>query len=155
MITLVTKQQIIEQLVDIYFTYENWHTTKMEREQAIVYHTCMFDRNNIVPYIENNKVIGYVESWRINFEQFGRLVCHEVFNVDKENTTHGNIAYVANTWIHPEWRKSYVSKTLRNSFFLNNYMCQYFVGSALRKKTQPIKVFCKDNLMSRLFKGDE
>ena len=106
----------------------------------------MIDKGNLL-YIEQKGILlGYIEFWFINYEQFGRLVCHEHFSAVHEDTTTGNISYVANTWIHKDYRRSWVYKSLRNLYFKANAHCKYWVGSALRKKSQPIKVFGRSKL---------
>jgi hypothetical protein len=111
----------------------------------------MLGRNAIIIYQQEDMVLGYFEVWLINFEQFGRLVAHAPFNQIDEDIISGNLAYVANTWIHPDFRQGAVYKILRNRFFLKCCKCDFFVGSALRKKTQPIKVFTRLQLHSKLF----
>jgi len=115
----------------------------------------MLDKGNLIVYVEDGILLGYCEFWRISFEQFGKLICHEKFIAPFENTTDGEICYVANAWIHPDHRQGVVYKRLKSKFFRLNCRCKYFVGQALRKKTQPVKVFKRSGLRSRLFKeGD-
>ena len=146
---------VVEQLVDVYFKEETWHKNKLDHEEAIKYHTRMLDNGNIICYLEDDKLLGYVEFWRINYEQFGRLVCHAPFSGYLEDVTSGNIAYVANTWIHKDHRFTNVYKEMKKLFFKENSHCDYYVGEAIRKKTGLIKVFAKANLKSRLFKKGE
>lgn len=138
---------IVVQLVDIYNEYEWWQKNKMPYEEAVKYHTKMFEQGNIQVYEVLGKILGYVESWAINFEQWGRIVCHAPFCSYSEDVNSGNIAYVANVWVHPNYRNGAVIAYLKKKFFEKNWMCEYFVGDALRKKTQPIKVFSKQDLL--------
>ena len=92
---------------------------------------------------EDGSLLGYVESWRINYEQFGRIICQQPFNVLLEDINNGTICYLSNITIHPDHRRSTVINTLKDKFFLQNNMCEYFVGEAKRKKTQPLKVFTR------------
>lgn len=155
MIEQITSEDMLKQFVGI-TQAENWRNNFLSDEGSIIYKKRMISRGNFLTYIEGGKIVGYCEFWRITFEQFGRIICHEPFYTDLEDTTSGNIAYVANTWIHPEWRKGYVYKALRNRFFKENFKCDYFCGEALRKKTQPVKVFKREKLLSALFtKGEE
>ena len=148
---ITTQLNITEQLTTIYFTQEWWHHNKLPREEAMKYHSKLYNDGNITVYLKDEEVLGYLEVWRINFEQFGKLICHAPFSAYLQDIKSGNIAYVANTWIAPEHRGGVVYKYLRNSFFINNHSCDYFVGQAMRKRTQPIKVFKKSNLSSKLF----
>lgn len=144
---------IIEQLTNIYYTQEWWQKNKLPFEEAVKYHARLFEKGRIIVYEEEGKVLGYVESWRINYEQFGRIICHNGFSAYLENVNDGNICYVANCWIHPEWRGGNVYKALRLKFFQQNHTCDYFVGEALRKKTQPVKVFKRTDISMRFRLG--
>ena len=143
---------IVKQLVEIYFREEYWQENKMPEDIAYNYHKKLYEQGNIQVFEKDGLVLGYYEVWRINFEQFGRIICHIPFYADSEDVVNGNIAFVANTWIKSEYRNSYVYKVLRNLFFKHNFKCDYYCGEALRKKTQPVKVFKKSELLSKLFK---
>ena len=134
---------VIDELIRIYYEEENWHKEKLSRTEAYKYYKKLLEEGRILVYEELGEVIGYVESWKINFEQFGRLVCHAPFCAYKEDINSGNISYVANTWIRKDRRRGNVYKALRLGYYRQNSNCEYYVGSALRKKTQPIKVFKK------------
>ena len=145
-------KSIVGQLVDSYYKNEYWHKHKLAMEEAIKYHDRLLDTGNIIYYEENDELLGYAEFWRVNYEQWGRIVCGEHFSAYLENVQDGNICYVANIWIKPEARRSHTIKVLKLMFFKLNSHCDYFVGEALQKRTQPIKVFRRENLQSRLFK---
>jgi hypothetical protein len=151
---MIATKDIPEQLAQIYIKEENWHLSKMPLEEAIRYHTKLYYQGNIQIYEIEGVVLGYFEVWYINFEQFGRLVAHVPFSGYHENIISGNLAYVANTWIHPDYRKGAVYKILRNRFFKMSNHCTHYCGSALRKKTQPIKVFEVNKLVNKLYKGE-
>jgi len=137
---------IINQLIKVYYAEENWHKKILSPKETEKYHKELLRKGRIIYVEEKGELLGYTESWRINFEQLGRLVCHASFSAYLENVTDGNIAYVANTWIKKEHRKGKIYKILRNRFFSLNKDCEYFVGKALRKKTQPIKVFTRSQI---------
>jgi hypothetical protein len=63
MITAI--QTIAEQLTEIYFKEEFWHTTRMSYEQALNYHQEHLDSGDIVCYIDNGEVLGYYERYII------------------------------------------------------------------------------------------
>lgn len=149
---MTSLDSIVEQLVDIYYREEWWQSHSMTREQAIRYHRKMIETGNLVYYEEDGKVLGYYEAWKLNYEQFGRIICHERFTADGEDVQSGNICYLANVWIDKNYRNSGVFKVLMHIFYRQNYHCEYYVGEALRKKHSPVKVFKRADLKSRLFK---
>jgi hypothetical protein len=151
---MLMNENIINQLVKIYYTEEYWQKNLMSKEEAYRYHEKRYCDGNIICYIENEKVLGYYEAWRVNFEQWGRMVCHELIGFN-EDVISGNICVVNNVWIDKDYRRGKVFKTLMRDFYKRHHNCDYYVGHALRKKTQPIKVFKKEDLKSNLFiKGE-
>ena len=91
---LVLNKPIVEQLVDIYFKYENWHDYKMSYDHALAYHKKGLDNGSIVVYLENGEVLGYYERF-IN----------------------GSVCNLHNVFIKPEVRNSRVWKELYRYFF--------------------------------------
>ena len=145
---------ITEQLTEIYLTKEWWVTPeeKLPVEVAHLYYDKLYKQGNIITCEKDGVLLGYVEVWKINFEQFGRIICHAQFCADAENIIDGKIAYVANVWIEPQLRSSWVTKILKIKFFKFASDCDYFCGMATRKKTQPVKVFKKSELSTKLFR---
>ena len=139
---------IIDQLVRIYETEEPWHTTRMSHEEAVKYHQKLYDDGCIIVYHELGVVLGYIEVWRLSFEQLGRCVCRHPFSAYLEDVKSGNIAYVANVWVDEKFRRGSVMKMIKHLFFAAHHDAEYFVGEALRKKTQPVKAFKRDELRS-------
>lgn len=135
---------LAKQLTDIYLNHETWHTTKLDEASANSYHQQLLDSGNIITISDGDTLIGYVEYWRISYEQFGRLICGEPFSAVHEDVQTGQIAYVANTFVLPEYRKTEVYKRLRDRFFEANKLCTHFVGEARRKRSAPVKVFKRD-----------
>lgn len=153
MLAIETKP-IVEQLVDIAQQYETSYKGKHHYTHDYNYHNTMLGKDAIITYVEQGIVLGYFEVWFLNFEQFGRLVAHAEFNQLNEDVVNGNMAYVANTWIHPDFRQGAVYKILRNRFFAKCNNKEYYCGVALRKRTQPVKVYKIKDLVNKIYKGD-
>lgn len=132
----------------MYQKEETWHTKRLSEEDAILYHEVLLRKKRIIPYLFDDQLLGYIESWRIDFEQFGRLICHLPFSAVSEEVEKGPICYVANIWVRKDHRDGAVLKALRNELFIQNVTAEFFVGEALRKKTQPIKVLRKAQIGS-------
>ena len=138
---------LAEQITRIYLDEETWHKTKLDEADANAYHKILLRRGNIITVCDADKLLGYCEFWKLNYEQFGRIICGEPFSAIHEDVQTGFIAYVANTFILPEHRQGNVYKMLRDRFFESNEACSFFVGEARRKKSCPIKVFRKEDIM--------
>lgn len=140
---------IVDQLSEVYYKYEWWHKNRLNKIELDKYHIKLLDNNNIIYYEENGELLGYVEFWRINFEQFGRLICQCPFSAYLEDVQSGKIAYVANVWIKENVRHTHVARVLKLMFFNANENCEFFVGEARRKKSEPVKVFTRSALWGK------
>jgi len=89
--------------------------------------------NLIVEHDTLGEVIGFMENWRINYEQLGRIIVHKLIDARVEDTEHGNICFVANLAIHPEHRGLALWKKLHARFLKENFSCEYFSGHSQRK----------------------
>lgn len=137
-----------EQLYEFY-GLETWHKTRLVKEEFIRYTKHLIEQGNILTVSDGEPCLGYCEFWRLNYEQFGRIICGEEFSALHEDVQTGHIAYVANTFIRPDFRKGRVYMLLRNKFFQVNRNCTHFVGEARRKSTAPLKVFKASKLKVR------
>jgi len=142
--------KLLPQLVQFYYNYDRFQDDEHRLSEYEISNTIgvLLDKDRIRCVLDDyGQLLGYVESWRLNFEQWGRMVCHvKPFDVGLEDIETGPIAVVANVTIHPAYRSSHVIRELRHLFFEQNAGAKYLVGEALRKKTQPIKVFTADKV---------
>ncbi len=139
---------IIEQLVSFYLDKETTHETKLSAIESYKYFEKLLSQGSIITVSDGDKLLGYFEAWKISFEQFGRIICHEPFSAYYEDITTGQIAYVGDVYILPEYRNSSVTKLLRDRFFELCADCTHFVGEAKRKRSCPVKVFKRENIKS-------
>lgn len=142
---------IIKQLNEFYYKYDRFQGEELLNEKDIThYHETALEKGTIaIALSESGKLLGYVEMWRISFEQFGRILCCAPFSIYSEDLEHGNICLVRNVTIHPEWRRSWVLPFLRNELFIRNIDAEYFVGEAKRKKTGLVKTFTKQEAYAK------
>lgn len=137
-------------LAEFYHAYDPIHEgDNMEQSTALMQH--LLDRNRIIAQLEGDEIIGFVESWRINFEQLGKTICYPGYAKDFKDwdINNGNICYLSNVVIHPKWRFKEVYKYLKNEFFIQNYACEFFIGQAYRKRHQPLKVFTRQEFYDK------
>lgn len=110
-------------------------------ETLDAYHNTLLFKDRIVYAEQDGELLGYVESWRINFDQFGRKLCGEEVNIEQEDIETGKICWVNNVTIRPDARRGLTIEALRNKFYIQNIDCKYVVGERNGKKHRPVKVF--------------
>lgn len=118
---------IISQLIDIYQNHENWHRKKLSVEDSTEYFIRLLSSGNIIIFMDDDKLCGYVEFWRITPEQF-RKVLDKDFYVFDENITDGSICYISALFVHKKYRNSIAIKYLKQIFRNINRDCSYFIG---------------------------
>lgn len=138
---------LVEQLVEIYYE-EYWHKEYLSRPLAYEYHDKLLSSGNIITVSDGDNLCGYVEYWRLTYEQFGRIICGEPFSAMHEDVQTGQIAYVANTFIRKEFRRSSTWLLLKDRFIEINKECTHFCGHARRKKSEPVKVFKREEILN-------
>ena len=145
----MTDDAITSQLVTWYFddAIEFWHEKRMSRMEAWKYHEKLLMEGNIITLADGNTLCGYVESLRLSFDQWGRIICGEPFSAYLEDVKSGPIAVCYNTYIRPEYRNTEVYRILRNKFIELNKNCRYFAGEARRKRAGFIKVFKRQEIL--------
>lgn len=141
---------LTDQLVRIYLDEEGWHKSKLSEDESKKYFDRLIEKKRIFTIqTDDGTLIGYFESWRVNFEQFGRIVCSDQFSAYSEDVETGNICYLANVWIKKEFRDGNTYKLMKAKFIEQNYSCEYFVGEARRKSCAPLKVFKRKDFLAK------
>ena len=116
----MSKNEIIAQLVEIYYTQEPWHKSFMSLPKAVQYHKTAYDNGDIHVYEEDNEVLGYYERY---------------FNFDT--------CILYNVWIKESERKGKVFRELYRHFFKSMHEnIKYIVGEKqkLGGKIQRVKI---------------
>ena len=137
---------IAQALTKIYHEKEHWHKNKLSVEDANKYHERLLMNGNIITYVLDGELIGYLEFWRITYEQFGRLVCGDTINAMAEDLLTGEIAYINNMWISEDYRGGEAFNTLAKEFLFKNVDCQYFSTFRPFKNHKPIIVYSRADL---------
>jgi hypothetical protein len=125
---------------------EHWHTKKLSVDEADKYHERLMLNGNILTYIIEGELIGYLEFWLISFEQLGRLVCNQAVFCD-ENLLDGNIALINNMWIKEDERGALAFEVLAAQFLSRCKHADFYVAFRRTKRHQPIQVYSRSEIM--------
>lgn len=135
-------------LVEFYRKYNLVESGLSDDELEEYFHIVDKKGNLFIERDAGGRIIGFCEYWRINFEQFGRILCDGLIDARVEDTSSGQIAFVANVAVHPDWANGHLFTVMKNRFFTRNYHCKYFCGDSRRKKHHhTINVYKRNELM--------
>lgn len=144
---------IVSQLTNVYLNQESWHKNKLSKEESDEYHERLLVQGNIITYVLEGKLCGYVEYWRINAEQLGRIILGIPILTDVENILDGDIAYINNMWIDDKHRNGEAFKILASMFLVKNKDAKFFVACRNLKNNKPVQVYTRQELIRLYTKG--
>lgn len=135
---------ILNQLWEIYNKCENWHQYRLTEEDFKSVKKYLIEKNCLFVEMINNEVIAYCETWCITYSQWGRITCDEMLYTYDEDLKGGNIAYISNLWINPDYQNSKLIESM-TSRFTNLYgHCNHV---ALRRKHgEPFRTYRMDRI---------
>jgi hypothetical protein len=137
---------IAEQLTFVYLNLENWHKVKLNKEESNKYHERLLMQGNIITYVTDGVLEGYLEFYRINYEQLGRILC-DIQLGDNEDLLTGNIAFINRMWIKEEFRNTRIFNTLGALFLERNKDAHIFATIQQHKHHKPFQVYTRDELI--------
>src|ERR1035441_2572218 len=96
----------IERITELYETELPKLPVMLPHDEAIQYFERLFMNGNIITVVENEELKGFIEFWKISYEQFGRL-CANVTLDHSENLLSGPVCLITRMWISPDERMSH------------------------------------------------
>ena len=120
---------IVIQLLNIYYTQELWHNKYLPLPEAIRYYNHLLNKGNLIYQTDDKgEIMGYLEFFKIDYDQFRKLAENKGFPVLEENISDGNICWISDVFIDEKHRNNSVYKNLKGSLFNAAKNCEYFAG---------------------------
>lgn len=137
---------IAEQLTFLYINDEKWYSHKLSEHDANLYHERLLMQGNIITHITDGMLDGYLEFYRINYEQLGRILC-DIQLGDDEDLLTGDIAFINRMWIKEEFRNTRIFNMLGAIFLERNKDANIFATIQQHKNHKPFQVYSKEELI--------
>jgi hypothetical protein len=122
-----------KKLVEFYRKY-NLVPSGLSNRELEDYFRLLDGRGNLIVEMIDGEIVGFCEHWCINYEQLGRILVHGLIDARDENTQNGDIAFVANVAVHPDYEGKIIFEKMKVRYFMDNFNCKYFCGDSRRKK---------------------
>ena len=133
---------ILKQLIKIYKELHK-DTLLLSNEELVEYYGKMLENGRIEYVLENGELVGFMESWRLTYEQLGRVVCWKDFNAVEENVKDGDIAFISDVWVKKNERDGTTFELLLQGFKDSNKDAHSYISK--RHKGKYIRVYNKVN----------
>lgn len=125
----------------IQFCHENEGHQEIINYELCNYLVNIIVKDRILIEWDARGIAGFMEYFRLDETQFGRIVLGDVFNIIEEDITEGPIAYMANVCVRHDLRGAETFKKLQRRFFSENADARYITGTKNGKRYKPIAVF--------------
>lgn len=118
----------------------------LNHDEAIEYFERLMIQGNIITYIKDGELLGFLEFWRLDYSQFGRVCCNWTLE-HGEDLLEGEVALISRMWITPEDRNSEVFTILASMFISRNKDAKNFAAMQMHKKHKPLQIYSRDQIL--------
>lgn len=137
---------MIDKIVYLYEYILPKNNIMLCHEDAIKYFERLMMNGNIITYIKEGELLGFIEFWRINHEQFGRLCCNETLQ-HEENLLNGSICLITRMYIIPDLRNAETFINLGRALLERNKDATNYAAMQMQKKHKPLQVYTRDEIL--------
>lgn len=137
---------IIEQINKIYQDILPKNKIMLSHDEAIKYFERLMMNGNIITYIVDGELQGFLEFWKISNEQFGRLCCNITLE-HNEDLLHGNICLITRMYIKPDLRNGETFLYLGRTFLEQNKDATHYAAMQAHKKHKPIQCYTREEIL--------
>lgn len=137
---------ILEEITHIYETVMPKNPIMLSHDEALAYFERMIMRGNVITYIVDGELQGYIEFWRIDYTQFGRICCNWTLAND-EDLNSGNICLISGMWIKQNLRNGETFLHLGRTFLEKNKDATHFVALQAHKNHKPLQIYTREQVL--------
>ena len=137
---------IAERLFEIYDEITIESPCKLRGQEGIDYFERQFMNGNVITYIQDGELLGFLEFWKISYEQWGRICCY-ITLAHNEDLLSGNICLIANMWIKPDLRNWDTFLLLGRTFLEKNKDATHFAAQQFRKAHKPFQIYTREEVL--------
>lgn len=137
---------MIEKIVYIYENILPKNPIMLPHDEATKYFERLFMNGNIITYIKDGELLGFLEFWRITNEQFGRICCNQTLSHD-ENLTDGNICLITRMYITPTMRNGETFINMGHEFLNKNLTATHYAAMQFNKHHKPLQVYTREKIL--------
>ena len=137
---------IVEQLIFIYGNVLPKVPNMLSHEEALKYFERLLMNGNIITYIKDNELCGFLEFWRITPETFGKVCLGLPISHDTD-LLNGNICLISRMYITPDLRNTETFINLGRTFLEKNKDATHFAAIQTHKRHKPLQIYSRDEIL--------
>lgn len=137
---------IVKELTNLYLNVLPKNTIMLPYDEALAYYERLLMNGNVITYVKDGELLGYIEFWRLDFSQWGRI-CANMTLAHEENLTEGPVCLIVSMWIKQDLRNGETFLFLGRSFLEHNKDAEHFAAQQVQKKHKPLQVYSREEVL--------
>jgi hypothetical protein len=137
---------ITKRLVEIYNEITLPSQYKLEGQEALDYFERLLMNGNIITYIVDGELQGFLEFWRLSYDQWGRI-CSNLTLTHEEDLLDGPVCLISRMWIKPDLRNGETFLYLGRTFLERNKDTVHFAAMQEHKKHKPLQIYTREQVL--------
>ena len=101
---------------------------------------------NVITYVQDGELLGFIEFWRLDFSQWGRICANMTLTHD-ENLTEGPVCLISGMWIKQDLRNGETFLFLGRTFLEKNKDAEHFSAMQAHKHHKPLQVYSRNEVL--------
>ena len=137
---------MINKIVHLYLHELPKCPVMLSEQEATEYFERLMMNGNIITYVKDGELLGFLEFWRISPEIFGKVtlglpISHET------DLNNGEICLITRMYIVPDLRNAETFITMGREFLARNADATHFVALQQHKHHKPIQIYSRDEIL--------
>lgn len=137
---------MIEQLLKIYDEITVESPYKLKGIEAQQYFERLLMNGNIITYVVDGELLGFLEFWRLSYHQWG-MICANLTLTHDDNLLEGPVCLITRMWIKPDLRNGEIFLYLGRTFLEKNKDTIHFAAHQPLKKHKPLQVYSRKEVL--------
>lgn len=137
---------IVERLVEIYNEITVESPFKLKGQEALDYFERLLMNGNVITYIQDGELLGFIEFWRLSYDQWGRI-CSNLTLTHDEDLIEGPVCLITRMWIKQDLRNGEAFLYLGRIFLDKNKDTTHFAAQQPLKRHKPLQIYSRDEVL--------
>ena len=137
---------IAERISEIYDEITPSYQLKIYGQERLDYFERLLMNGNIITCIVDGELQGFLEFWRLSYDQWGR-VCANLTLTHDEDILNGPVCLITRMWIKPDLRNGETFLHLGRTFLERNKDTVHFAAMQEHKRHKPLQIYTREEVL--------
>jgi len=137
---------MIDKIVQLYLHELPKCPVMLSEQEATEYFERLMMNGNIITYVKDGELLGFLEFWRCSEEVFGKVCLGLPISHDTD-LVNGPVCMISRMYIVPDLRNAETFITIGREFLNRNLTATHYVALQAHKKHKPLQVYNRNEIL--------